>query len=435
MTASQQPSSRNRRLPYLVGLLVLIGMASFFFRQPIQRALLFRSILRADAPSEEAFQELAEGAQVPFVFLQRVWNAQKIPHRSLVATYLKENAGARPELYRQAEPLLLSAALDVDASVRELALGTLAEQKHPDLPRLAAALLRDADPQMRLLGLQYLRKQDPSAALGAVFNLLDDPDLRVVTTADSALRNWTGEDFGIRISQANLNLAYDAISSVDPANLKIIQAGVRHWKDWWVGHRQNYPTNSLAASGEPGTLDRLPTTNFKLADLEGKTVRFSDFKGKTVLLNFWTTWCPGCLIEIPYLIELQRRNADRLAVVGISLDGQAEVDEHGHVAEAHSDDGDSHPQKEAPDDPAEIRAKIVQFVRDKGINYPVLLDPRSEIGRRFNGGELPTNVLIDPQGYVRRRFVGGRAVAALEAMLDELVPGTGRATEPTPASR
>ena len=283
--------------------------------------------------------------------------------------------------------------------------------------------------------LQYLRKQDPSAALGAVFNLLDDPDLRVVTTADSALRNWTGEDFGIRISQANLNLAYDAISSVDPANLKIIQAGVRHWKDWWVGHRQNYPTNSLAASGEPGTLDRLPTTNFKLADLEGKTVRFSDFKGKTVLLNFWTTWCPGCLIEIPYLIELQRRNADRLAVVGISLDGQAEVDEHGHVAEAHSDDGDSHPQKEAPDDPAEIRAKIVQFVRDKGINYPVLLDPRSEIGRRFNGGELPTNVLIDPQGYVRRRFVGGRAVAALEAMLDELVPGTGRATEPTPASR
>src|SRR5437667_8803871 len=356
MTASQQPSSRNRRLPYLVGLLILLGLASFFFRHPIHRALLFRSILRADAPSEEAFQELAGGAQVPFVFLQRVWNAQKIPHRSLVATYLKENAGARPELYRQAEPLLLSAALDVDASVRELALGTLAEQKHPDLPRLAAALLRDADPQMRLLGLPYLRKQDPSAALGAVFNLLDDPDLRVVTTADSALRNWTGEDFGIRISQANLNLAYDAISSVDPANLKIIQAGVRHWKDWWVGHRQNYPTNSLAASGEPGTLDRLPTTNFKLADLEGKTVRFSDFKGKTVLLNFWTTWCPGCLIEIPYLIELQRRNADRLAVVGISLDGQAEVDEHGHVAEAHSDDGDSHPQKEAPDDPAEIRA-------------------------------------------------------------------------------
>src|SRR5881409_3554434 len=238
MTGSQQPLSRNQPLPYLVGLLVIAGVASLCFRQPIQRGLVLHSILRADSPSDTAFQELADGAHDSFAVLRRIWDTQKIPHRVLVAAYLKENAGARPELYRQAASLLVSAALDVDGSVRELALATLAQQKHPDLPRLAAALLRDADPQMRLLGLQYLRKQDPSAALGAVFNLLDDPDLRLVTTADSALRNWTKQDFGIRISQANFNLANDTNSSVDPAHLKIIQEGVRHWKDWWQGHRQ-----------------------------------------------------------------------------------------------------------------------------------------------------------------------------------------------------
>jgi hypothetical protein len=63
---------------------------------------------------------------------------------------------------------------------------------------------------------------------------------------------------------------------------------------------------------------------------------------------------------------------------------------------------------------------VEQFVKGSGINYPVLLDPNNEVGRRFNGGELPTNVLIDSQGYVRRRFNGGRNVAAFEAMIDEL---------------
>jgi len=87
-----------------------------------------------------------------FAFLQRIWNTKKIPHRALVATYLKDNAGAHPDLYRRAESLLTSATTDADATVRELALATLAQQKHPAVPRLAAALLRDADPQMRLLG-------------------------------------------------------------------------------------------------------------------------------------------------------------------------------------------------------------------------------------------------------------------------------------------
>src|SRR6266542_272452 len=149
MTGSQQPSPRNRRLPFLVSLLVITGLAFLFFRQPIQRALVLPSLLRADSPSETAFQELADGAQDSFALLRKVWDTEKIPHRALVATYLKENAGARRELYRQAEPLLLAAALDVDESVRELALAALAQQKHPELPRLAAALLRDADPQMR----------------------------------------------------------------------------------------------------------------------------------------------------------------------------------------------------------------------------------------------------------------------------------------------
>jgi thiol-disulfide isomerase/thioredoxin len=291
------------------------------------------------------------------------------------------------------------------------------------VPRLAAALLRDADPEMRLLGVQYLRKQDAAIALPSVFNLLDDPDPRVVATADSALRNWTKQDFNIRMTHAGLNLARGANSSVEPANLKIIQEGVQRWKEWWKSHQQDYPANSFSAYIQPVPAEVLPMADFRLKDLKGRTVRFSDFKGKVVLLNFWTTWCPGCLVEIPDLIELQKKNADRLVILGISLDGQTELDEHGHLGGTHSEDGPGHDQGEANDkvDLAEIRAKVEQFVKDNGMNYPVLLDPNNEVGRRFNGGELPTNVLIDPQGYVRRRFSGGRNVAAFEAMIDEVV--------------
>ena len=230
----------NQRLKWLLALLAGVGLAAILFRKPVQEAVLLRSLLSSDSASETAFLALADGAKDRFAFLQRIWNSKKIPHRALVATYLKDN---------------------VDT-----------------------------------------------------------------------------------------------------------------------------------------------------------------FKGKVVLLNFWTTWCPGCLMEMPDLIELQRKNADRLIILGISLDGQTELDEHGHLAGTHSEGEPGHGQGEGNGevDLAEVRAKVVQVVKDNGMNYPVLLDPNSEVGRRFNGAELPANVLIDSQGYVRRRFIGGRNVAAFEAMIDEL---------------
>jgi len=290
MHFSERKSCVHRRLKLLLAILMCVGLAAILFRKPVQEAVLLRSLLMSDSAPETAFLALADGTRDRFAFLQRNWNTKKIPHRALVATYLKDNAGASPDLYRRAESLLVSATMDVDASVRELAMATLAQQKHPALPRLAAALLRDADPQMRLLGVQYLRKHDATLAVPLVFNLLDDADPSVVTTADAALRNWTKQDFNIRLVHASLNSAGGTNSSPEPANLKIIQEGVQRWKEWWNSHQQD---------------------------------------------------------------------------------------------------------------------------------YPVLLDPSNEVGRRFNGGELPTNVLIDPQGNVRRRFIGGRNVAAFEAMIDE----------------
>jgi hypothetical protein len=65
----------------------------------------------------------------------------------------------------------------------------------------------------------------------------------------------------------------------------------------------------------------------------------------------------------------------------------------------------------------ELRKTVGAVAARHRIGFPVLLDPERRIGRRFNGGELPTQVLLDRDGWIRRRFVGGRSLETWEALL------------------
>ena len=60
--------------------------------------------------------------------------------------------------------------------------------------------------------------------------------------------------------------------------------------------------------------------DFMLPDLEGKPVSLSDFRGKWVIVNYWATWCPPCLDEIPELVSLHDDNSDKLVVLGIDYE-------------------------------------------------------------------------------------------------------------------
>ena len=55
-----------------------------------------------------------------------------------------------------------------------------------------------------------------------------------------------------------------------------------------------------------------PAPDWQLNDLDGKTVKFSDFRGKVVILDFWATWCAPCRVEIPNFVELQKQYGDRV---------------------------------------------------------------------------------------------------------------------------
>jgi thiol-disulfide isomerase/thioredoxin len=409
MSLTNHPTT-NRLRPRAVVFAGLAGIALLLlFRQRIQNELFIWLTLRAELPNESAVEEFLANSSDPTALLQRLWKTEKIPHRALVVNFLREHVPGDARLSKESESLLLAAASDGDLSAKESALSILAAARYPDLLRLAKAQTHDVDPAVRALGLRYLRQFRGVNDVADIIPLLDDPETSVVTAAATVLRSWTSNDFGLRMSMANPELRPAQSSDQDPTDFF---EAVNRWKQWWEQHKTEYPPATRSHASEAPPRLRLNTSALTFTDLQGQPVRLSAFKGKIVLLNFWTTWCSACIAEIPQLAELQRRNADRLVILGVSLDGQSDVHSDDHTEE------DGHGESIA--DGEQVREAVADFVRKKNTGYRIVLDRTGSASRRFNGNELPTNVLIDPEGHVRRRFVGGRSVAAWEAIIREV---------------
>ena len=150
-----------------------------------------------------------------------------------------------------------------------------------------------------------------------IANLLNDQELKVGAAAASLLRTWTGNDFGVRFQDVVTNQYSSEIQQGAEGRLAKLRFGIGKWKKWWSEFADEYESKDFKL--EEVVPSKVLARDFQLEDLEGDAIRLSDFRGKTVILNFWTSWC-SIAVEIPDLIELKNRNGDDL-INSISLDG------------------------------------------------------------------------------------------------------------------
>ena len=127
--------------------------------------------------------------------------------------------------------------------------------------------------------------------------------------------------------------------------------------------------------------------DFSVDDIEGKTHKLSDYRGRNVVVVFWATWCPACNLEIPHLIELRNMFAeDKLAILAIS---------------------DEEPEH------------LKNFAESKDINYTVTSLGDSPLPEPFaNVASIPTTFFIDPEGKITFAAVGVVSLADAKVIMN-----------------
>ncbi|SHM64534.1 Peroxiredoxin [Caldanaerovirga acetigignens] len=128
-----------------------------------------------------------------------------------------------------------------------------------------------------------------------------------------------------------------------------------------------------------------PAPDFELKDLSGKTVHLSDFRGKMVVLNFWSLNCSFCLAEMPDFEEFYRSKSENVEVLLINLDRNAE--------------------------------KVRTYIQNRGFTFNVLLDEKAETVRSYLIRGVPTTFLVDEDGVIMSRIEGQVSREVLDSMV------------------
>jgi len=397
------------------------------FRGQVRSLILERGLLGNDSPDPMLVADTINASpNVPAAILA-FWNTGRITHREESIYAMRNIVSSSHHIPSELKPLVEAAAIDPDLDVREEALSLLRQCQDPALATMVAIQLRDCDPEVRLLGAQYLRWLGADTGVPMAAHLLDDTDPRVVVNGLIELERCGHQDFGVKLTDiaAAVDDEKTGFKELHPGSELKCRAAAEKAKAWWTLHQAEYGTPAANSSNTPVAAISFPlgAAEFEASALDGNTVSLSKLRGKTVLLYFWTTSEGGCLDELEDFMALEKKYGDSLAIIGVSLDNVK--DDDGGIG----DDDDltiayRHGKCKLPT-PGEIREKVAGAVKDRRLDFPIILDDeRLFISGRYNASSVPTTVIIDQRGLIQRRFYGRRSLPVLEAMLDEVRQST-----------
>jgi thiol-disulfide isomerase/thioredoxin len=113
--------------------------------------------------------------------------------------------------------------------------------------------------------------------------------------------------------------------------------------------------------------DAAPTPDFSLTNAEGKKISLKDFRGKTLFLNFWATWCEPCREEMPAMENLYQEYKNKnFIVLAVNVKDR--------------------------------RQEALAFVKELKLTYPIAFDPNAEVASLYGAWGLPTTYIIGPKG-------------------------------------
>jgi cytochrome c biogenesis protein CcmG, thiol:disulfide interchange protein DsbE len=119
---------------------------------------------------------------------------------------------------------------------------------------------------------------------------------------------------------------------------------------------------------------------------DGTEGTLADFSGRPLVVNFWASWCPACVAEMPDFEEIHARLGDEVAFLGLNMQETSEADAR-------------------------------DLVERTGVSYPLGLDPDGAIFTRFGGIAMPTTVFLDERGVVIATHSGALFADELEALV------------------
>ena len=120
-----------------------------------------------------------------------------------------------------------------------------------------------------------------------------------------------------------------------------------------------------------------PPASIDPIDMDGIPVKLSDFEGKIVFLNFWTTWCPDCVDEMPDIEKLHKKmNNNDFIILGIDL--------------------------------KESTKKIKKFIKKHKLTFKIVLDKKGDMGRAFGIRSIPTTFILNRKGGLIGKAMGAR---------------------------
>jgi cytochrome c biogenesis protein CcmG/thiol:disulfide interchange protein DsbE len=147
------------------------------------------------------------------------------------------------------------------------------------------------------------------------------------------------------------------------------------------------PTPEDAATVEGKASEGTVAPSVEMVGFDGETIALADYAGTPVVLNFWASWCPFCVAEMPDFEDVSNAHIDEVVFVGVNLQDDAGA-------------ADS-------------------LAVETGVTYQLARDPQGVVYSAFGGIGMPTTVFIDADGVVRDVVTGKLSAEDLEAKIDQ----------------